>query len=189
MKVLVEVSARHVHLSQEAVDVLFGENHTLTHKRELSQPGQFACEERVNIIGPKSSIGNVIVLGPVRPRTQVEISVTDARRIGLSPVIRESGDLEGTPGCVIAGPKGEYELKEGVIVAKRHVHMTPKDAEKLAVQDGQICKVKVKCDDRSLTFDDVVVRVNSEFALAMHIDTDEGNAMNHQPSAYGEIIL
>ncbi len=189
MKVMVEVSARHVHLSQEALDVLFGENHALTHKRELSQPGQFACEERVNIIGPRSSIGGVIVLGPVRPRTQVELSITDTRRVGLNPMIRESGNLEGTPGCVIVGPGGEYELKEGVIVAKRHVHISSKDAEKLSVQEGQICKVNVKCDDRSLMFDDVIIRVDPKVSRALHIDTDEGNAMNYQIGACGDVIL
>ena len=123
-----EVSARHVHLSQEHVDILFGQGYQLTPKKELSQPGQFACEERVTIVGPKKSIANVIILGPARPATQVEVSLTDARTLGVNAPIRESGDIAGSGGCKLVGPAGEVEITEGVIAAKRHIHLTPADA-------------------------------------------------------------
>ena len=188
MKVLVETSARHVHLTKETVEVLFGEGYQLTKKRDLSQPGQYACEERVTIVGPKKELAGVSILGPVRKADQVELSATDARSIGLPIVIKESGDLVGTPGCKIVGPKGEVEIKEGVIVAKRHIHMTTKDAEECGVENGQIVGVKVENDYRSLVFGDVVVRVRDDFALAMHIDTDESNAACVAPGTMGEII-
>lgn len=188
MKVLVETSARHVHLTKETVEVLFGEGYQLTKKKDLSQPGQYACEERVTIVGPKKELAGVSILGPVRKADQVELSATDARSIGLPIVIKESGDLVGTPGCKIVGPKGEVEIKEGVIVAKRHIHMTTKDAEECGVENGQIVGVKVENDYRSLVFGDVVVRVRDDFALAMHIDTDESNAACVAPGTMGEII-
>ena len=188
MKVLVETSARHVHLTKETVEVLFGEGYQLTKKKDLSQPGQYACEERVTIVGPKKELAGVSILGPVRKADQVEWSATDARSIGLPIVIKESGDLVGTPGCKIVGPKGEVEIKEGVIVAKRHIHMTTKDAEECGVENGQIVGVKVENDYRSLVFGDVVVRVRDDFALAMHIDTDESNAACVAPGTMGEII-
>lgn len=188
MKVLVETSARHVHLSQETLEVLFGKGYELTKKKDLSQPGQYACEERVTVVGPKKELAGVSILGPVRKADQIELSATDARSIGLPIAIKESGDTAGTPGCVLRGPKGEVELKEGVIVAKRHIHMTTKDAEEMGLVNGQVVNVKVTNDVRSTTFGDVVVRVRDDFALAMHIDTDESNAACVACGTYGEII-
>ena len=175
-KFIIETSARHVHLTKEHIEILFGAGHELTLKKDLSQPGQFACEERVTVVGPKKELAGVSILGPARPASQVEISATDARSIGVGIAIKESGDIAGTPGCKLVGPCGEVELTEGVIVAKRHIHMTPEDAEKLGVCDKQIVAVKAESAERALIFEDVVVRVNKNFALAMHIDTDESNA-------------
>ena len=186
--VLVETSARHVHVSRRVLNILFGEGYELTHKKDLSQPGQFACEERVQVIGPKSSFPAVSILGPVRPETQVELSAGDARAIGVKAPIRESGDLKGSAGCKIVGPKGEVELQDGVIIAKRHIHATPADAEKYGLADKQIVSVKVDTDERSLIFGDVVVRVSEKYALAMHIDTDESNAAGCTPGLMGEIL-
>ena len=187
-EVLVETSARHVHVSRRVLDILFGEGYELTKKKDLSQPGQFACEERVAVVGPKSSFPAVSILGPERPETQVELSAGDARSIGVKAPIRESGDLEGSAPCKLVGPKGEVELKDGVVIAKRHIHMTPADAEKYDLQDKQIVSVKVKTDERSLIFGDVIVRVSPSYALAMHIDTDESNAACCTPGLMGEII-
>ena len=174
--VLVEVSARHVHLSEQDLETLFGKGYQLTPKKDLSQPGQFACEERVTVVGPKKELKGVSILGPTRKDTQVEISLTDARSIGVAALIRESGDIDGTNGCKIVGPCGEIEIEKGVIAAKRHIHMTPADAEKYGLQDRQVVSVKVDGKERSTIYGDVVVRVSEKFALAMHIDTDEGNA-------------
>ncbi len=187
-KVLVETSARHVHLSQEHIEALFGKGYQLTHKKDLSQPGQFACEERVDLIGPKGTITNVLILGPARPASQVEVSATDARSLGIKAPIRESGDVAGSGACTIAVGDKSVECAEGVIVAKRHIHMTPDDAEKYGLVDKQIVEVKVTSDDRTLTFGDVVVRVNPAFALAMHIDTDESNAALCKPGTMGVIL-
>ena len=186
-KILVETSARHIHLSAEALEALFGKGATLTNKKDLSQPGQFACEEKVELVGPKSSM-KVSVLGPVRKDTQVELSLTDARSLGLSAPVRESGDIAGSTGLLLRGPAGEYEIKEGVIAAKRHIHLTPADAKEFGVEDKQIVKVKLDTE-RPLIFDGVVVRVNENFAAAMHIDTDESNAACAFGTVYGEIIL
>ena len=186
--VLVETSARHVHVSRRVLNILFGEGYELTHKKDLSQPGQFACEERVQVIGPKSSFPAVSILGPVRPETQVELSAGDARAIGVKAPIRESGDLKGSAGCKIVGPKGEVELEDGVIIAKRHIHATPEDAEQYGLVDKQIVSVKVDTPERSLIFGDVVVRVSKNYALAMHIDTDESNAAGCTPGLMGEIL-
>lgn len=186
--VLIETSARHVHVSREALDILFGEGYELTPKKDLSQPGQFACEERVQVIGPKGSFPAVSILGPIRPSTQVELSATDARSIGITAPIRESGDIKGSGACKLVGPNGTYDLPVGVIIAKRHIHMTPADAEKLGLTDKQIVKVKSDYAERSLIYDDVVVRVNPNFSLAMHIDTDESNAANLAPGYFGEIL-
>lgn len=186
--VLVETSARHVHVSRRVLNILFGEGYELTHKKDLSQPGQFACEERVQVIGPKSSFPAVSILGPVRPETQVELSAGDARAIGVKAPIRESGDLKGSAGCKIVGPKGEVELEDGVIIAKRHIHATPEDAEKYNLTDKQIVSVKIDTPERSLIFGDVVVRVSKNYALAMHIDTDESNAAGCTPGLMGEIL-
>ncbi len=186
--ILVETSARHVHLSQKDVETLFGEGYTLTKKKDLSQPGQYACEERVTIVGEKNQIKNVIVLGPARQQTQVELSLTDARSAGIKALIRESGDLEGTFGCTILGPKGEVSIKEGVIAAKRHIHMTCADAKEFDVQDKDVVSLKIDTDDRSLVFGDVVVRVSDKFALACHLDTDEANAAGIAGSTQGTLI-
>ena len=187
-EVLVEISARHVHVTKEALNILFGEGHELTPKKNLSQPGQFACEERVTVVGPKRELKGVSILGPVRPETQVEISLTDARSIGVNALIRESGDTEGTNGCKLVGPAGEVELDHGVICAKRHIHMTPADAEKYGLENKQIVSVKVEGTGRETVFGDVVVRVSDKFSLAMHIDTDECNAAGISPNFTGEII-
>ena len=186
-KVLVETSARHVHLTQEHIEALFGKGYQLTHKKDLSQPGQFACEERVKVVGPKKEIANVIILGPVRPATQVEVSYTDARTLGVDAPLRESGDLDGTPGIKLVGPCGEVEIASGVIVAKRHIHMTPDDAVAYGVENGQVVSVKVE-SGRTALLGDVVVRVSPKFALAMHIDTDESNAVCGFGKCYGELV-
>jgi putative phosphotransacetylase len=187
-KVLVETSARHLHVTEATLKVLFGEGAKLTPKKPLSQPGQFACEEKVTVVGPKRNIENVTILGPCRKSDQVEISATDARSLGLPIVIRESGDTKKTPGCIIIGPKGEVVLQEGVIVAKRHIHATSEEAKALGLVDKQIVQVKVTNDARSIIFGDVVVRVRDDFKLAMHIDTDESNAGSITLDTYGEII-
>ena len=187
-EVLVETSARHVHVSKADLETLFGAGYELTKKKDLSQPGQYACEERVQVIGAKGSFPAVSILGPTRPETQVELSAGDARSIGAVAPCRESGDIAGSGACKLVGPKGEVELAEGVIVAKRHIHATPEDAEKYGVSDKQIVSVKVESDGRSLVFGDVVVRVSPSYALAMHIDTDESNAAFAKPGMMGEII-
>ena len=187
--VLVETSARHVHVDRKTLDILFGEGYELTHKKDLSQPGQFACEERIQVIGTKGSFPSVSILGPIRPNTQVELSAADARSIGVKAPVRESGDIAGSGACKLVGPKGEVEISEGVIVAKRHVHCTPEDAEKYGLSDKQVVSVKIESAERSLVFGDVVVRVSPKFALAMHIDTDESNAAGVTPGLMGEIIV
>ncbi|ODN29694.1 phosphate propanoyltransferase [Fervidobacterium thailandense] len=174
--IVVGVSNRHVHLSREDVEILFGKDYQLTPIKDLGQPGQFACQETVTIVGPKGSIENVRVLGPERKETQVEISLTDAYRLGLNPPVRDSGDLEGTPGITIIGPKGQVTKDRGVIIAKRHIHMHTSDAEKFGVKDKDIVKVIVEKGDRKLIFDDVLIRVSDKFALEFHVDTDEANA-------------
>ena len=187
-KVIVETSARHIHLSAADVATLFGEGHALTNKKDLSQPGQFACEEKVELVGPKGSL-KVSVLGPERKATQVELSYTDARSLGLKNVpVRESGDTAGSPGLKLVGPCGEVDLAEGAIIAKRHIHMTTADAEAFGLVDKQVVSVKIENDSRSTIFGDVVVRVNDTFALAMHIDTDECNAAGAFGEVYGEIL-
>ena len=173
-KFIVETSARHVHVTAEAVEILFGKGHTLTNKKDLSQPGQFACAEKVTIVGEKGTL-NASILGPERSASQVEVSLTDARSIGVKAPIRESGDVAGSGACKLVGPAGEVELSEGVIAAKRHIHLTPDVAAEFGVSDKQIVKVKTN-GMRPLIFDDVVVRVHASYAPAMHIDTDEANA-------------
>ena len=186
-KFIVEISARHIHVTKEQVAILFGEGHQLTAKKALSQPGQFACEEKLTIVGPRGEL-KASILGPERKEAQIELSLTDARTLGVEAKIRESGDIEGTAGIKLVGPCGEIELEKGVIAAKRHVHMTPADAEKYGVSNGEIVNVKVETEGRSLVFGDTVVRVRDDFALAMHIDTDEGNAAGIKGSAMGEIV-
>lgn len=187
MKILVETSARHLHVSQSDLETLFGKGATLTPRKDLSQPGQFAAEEKVTVKGPKGEL-KMTILGPVRKATQVEISMTDARSLGLVPPIRESGDIAGSAGCRLVGPAGEVELKEGVIVAKRHIHATTADAKALGIKDQDIVRVRVEQGGRSLVFDDTVVRVSDTFALAMHIDTDESNAASATGEVYGTIL-
>ncbi len=185
---LVEISARHVHVTKETLETLFGEGYELTPKKDLSQPGQFACEERVTVVGSKKELAGVSILGPCRPADQVELSATDARSIGVTAPIRESGDVAGSGACKLVGPKGEVELKEGVMVAKRHIHMTPEDAEVLGVKDAEIVNVKIDTKDRSLIFGDTVVRVSPKYALAMHVDTDEANAAAIPGSCMATIV-
>ncbi len=186
MKILVETSARHVHVTKEALETLFGAGYELTVKKMLSQPGQFASNERVTVVGPKKEMANVSILGPCRSANQVELSATDARSIGLDAPVRESGDIAGSAGCKLVGPAGEVEISEGVIVAKRHIHMTPADAQAAGVTDKDVVKVACGGEGRKLVFDDVVIRVRDDFATAMHIDTDESNAAGGPKE--GEII-
>ena len=188
MKFIVETSARHVHVSEADLETLFGKGAKLTHKKDLSQPGQYACEERVTVVGPKKEIAGVSILGPCRPETQVELSATDARSIGLAAPVRESGDLEGSAPCKLVGPCGEVELTEGVIAAKRHIHMTCADGEKYGIVDKQIVSVKIPTEGRALIFGDVIARVSDSYALAMHIDTDEANDACVPGSCIGEIL-
>ena len=187
-KFIVETSARHVHVTKEDLEKLFGAGYELTVKKELSQPGQFACTERVDVVGPKKTIPGVTILGPVRPATQIEVSLTDARTLGVAAPVRESGDIAGTPGCKLVGPCGEVEIKEGVIAAKRHIHTTPEDAAAMGVTDKEIVSLKVETADRTTIFGDVVVRVSPSFATYAHFDTDEANAAGMSGVVYGEII-
>ena len=185
-KILVETSARHIHLSEEHIEALFGAGHQLTVKKALSQPGQFACEEKVTVKGEKGEL-KMSVLGPARKASQVEVSLTDARSIGVKAPIRESGDVAGSGACTLVGPCGTVELTEGVIAAMRHIHITPEDAEALGVADKEIVSVKLDTP-RSLVFGDVVVRVSASYATAMHIDTDEANAAAAAGEVYGSIV-
>ena len=188
MGIVLETSARHVHVTKETLETLFGENYELTKKKELSQPGQFAAEERIRVIGEKGEFPRVSILGPCRKADQVEMSASDARSIGIKAPIRESGDVKDSGSCKLVGPKGEVTLKEGVIIAKRHIHMTENDAKNYNVKNGEIVNVKVNSKDRALTFSDVVVRVSDSYALAMHIDTDESNACGATPGLEVEIV-
>lgn len=187
-KVLIETSARHMHVSEKDLEILFGAGHKLTPKKELSQPGQYACSERVDVVGPKRTISGVTILGPTRNATQVEISLTDARSIGVTAPVRESGDIAGSAGCKLVGPAGEVELTEGVIIAKRHIHTCPEDAEKMGIKDKEIVALKVVSDSRTTIFGDVVVRVSPSFATSAHFDTDEANAAAMSGEVYGEIV-
>ena len=187
MKILVETSARHIHVTDETLEKLFGKGYQLTVKKMLSQPGQYASNERVTVVGPKRELANVSILGPTRKVNQVELSATDARSIGVAAPVRGSGDVAGSGACKLVGPAGEVELSEGVIIAKRHVHMTPEDVQTLGVTDRQVVKVATGCEGRKLVFDDVVIRVSERYATAMHLDTDESNAAGCPNE--GEIIL
>lgn len=172
---LVEVSARHIHLDAETLEILFGEGYELTIKRRLSMPTEFVCEERLDVIGPKRTISNVSILGPLRSKTQVEVSLTDCYTLGQVAPVRSSGDIANSPSIRLKGPAGEVEIKEGLIVAKRHIHMNPEDAERLGVKDQEIVSVEVETA-RPVIFCDTTVRVRDDFILSMHIDTDEANA-------------
>lgn len=188
MKVMVETSARHLHISAEHLKVLFGEDAVLSNKKDLSQPGQYATNERVEVVGPKGSLV-MTILGPTRPETQIEVALTDARKLGINAPIRESGDLAGTPGCTLKGPAGEVTIDKGVIIAKRHIHFNVEEAAEANVVDKQIVSVKVDYNGRSLIYGDVVVRVSPKYAAAMHVDTDESNAAALPGTVDGEIIL
>ncbi len=187
MKIMVETSARHIHVTQQDLETLFGKDYKLTPKKDLSQPGQFACVEKVEVVGPKSSL-KLSILGPVRPETQVELAKTDARAIGIDAPLRMSGDLAGTPGCKVIGPKGEIEIDHGVIVAKRHAHFTPEQAQDYGVTDGQAIGIKLEYNGRSLIFGDVIARVSKTAGLAVHIDTDEANAAGLTGTVDGEVV-
>jgi putative phosphotransacetylase len=171
----VGISNRHIHLSKEHLEVLFGQGYELTEMKPLSQPGQYAAKEKVAIKGPKGEIPKVRILGPVRRETQVEISRTDSFLVGIKPPIRDSGDIEGTPGIKVIGPQGEVELDKGVIIASRHVHFHSTDAERFGVENGQKIKL-ITTGERAVVFENVVVRVHPSYALDCHLDTDEGNA-------------
>ena len=186
--VMVETSARHIHVTQEVFEQLFGAGAVLTKKKDLSQPGQYACDEKVTVVGPKGEF-KMTILGPVRNATQVELSLSDARKIGVAAPVRESGDIAGTPGCKLVGPNGEVEIAEGVIAAKRHIHLDEKTAEEFGVKDKQIVSLKVGGNDRNLIFGDVVIRVSDKFAPAAHIDTHESNAAGLAGAVDGEIIV
>ncbi|MFN7147528.1 MAG: phosphate propanoyltransferase, partial [Myxococcota bacterium] len=181
----IAVSARHVHLTQEAVEILFGTGHTLTVMKPISQPGQFAAHEKVNLIGPRRSIEGVRVLGPTRGKCQVEVSRTDEFHLGLDAPIRDSGDVANSPGLTLEGPAGRLTLREGLICARRHIHMHPTDAERFGVKDRDVVEVAVDTDGRDLVFGDVLVRVHPEFVLEMHVDTDEANAAELDQGAVG----
>ena len=183
----VEASGRHVHLSRKDLDALFGTGYELTKVKDLSQPGQYASKERLTVVGPKGAFHNVVILGPVRKESQVEVSLTDCLQLGVKAPIRESGDIEGTPGIVLVNGDKSVSLDKGLIVAKRHVHMTPEDAEKIGVKNHDIVKVKVE-GARPLIFDDVVIRVSPKFATYMHIDYDEANACGFSKGIRGRII-
>ncbi len=176
--VSVEVSAHHVHFSQEHVESLFGPGYQLTPELPLSQPGQYACQEKVTLVGPKGQVDRVRVLGPTRPETQVEISMTEQFKLGIHPPVRESGDLEDSPGITIEGPHGSVTTDKGVICALRHIHMSPEDALRFGLRDKYKVRVRVEESDRELVFGDVLVRVHPTYRLAMHLDTDEANAAN-----------
>ena len=189
MKVMVETSAHHAHITEETLETLFGKGATLTNKKDLSQPGQFACEEKITVVGPRGEM-KMSILGPTRPADQVEISLTDARKLGITAPVRESGDIANTPGCKLVGPEGEVEIENGVIVAKRHIHLDPKTAEEFGLADKQVVSVKVgENSGRATVFGDVVIRVHQNFAPAMHIDTDESNAASLGCTVDGEIIV
>lgn len=188
-KIMVEVEAsgRHVHLCHEDVEALFGAGHRLTPIRDLSQPGQYVCEERVTLKGPKGTIQHVVVLGPERSETQVEISMTDSVVLGVRPPVRLSGDIEGTPGIVMSVGEKEITKNRGVMIAQRHMHITPKDACRLGVKDKEILKIKV-FGNRPTIFLDTVARVSEKFATYIHIDYDEANACGFQKGTFARII-
>lgn len=189
MKVMVETSAHHVHVTKETFEALYGKGATLTNKKNLSQPGQFACAEKVTVVGPRGEM-NMSILGPERSANQVEISLTDARKLGIAAPVRESGDIADTPGCKLVGPAGEVEIECGVIAAKRHIHLDPATAEEFGLADKQIVSVKVgEGSGRATVFGDVVIRVSESYAPAMHIDTDESNAAGLGGTVDGEIFI
>lgn len=188
VKIPIETSARHIHVSREDFQILFGKEAELHYTKELSQPRQYLCQERLTVKGPKGVFENTAILGPYRSQTQVELSLTDTRKLGIPGVIRQSGHIEDTPGCTLCGPCGEITIPRGVIVAKRHIHMTPSEALILRVQDNDEVFVLTKSYGRALIYADVVVRVDRNFRLAMHVDTDEANAFSSDAEPYGVIV-
>lgn len=187
-KLEINASNKHIHLDQDDLDKLFGKGYELTFKKALKQPGQFASEEKVQVIGPKGLFPGIRVLGPLRKDTQLELALTDCRQIGIDAPIRESGNVKGTPGCRLVGPKGEVELEYGVIVAKRHAHFSPEDAKEAGVENGQIVKIKIESEERTTIYDDVVCRVSDSCATEVHVDTDEANAAAMGGGAVCEIV-
>lgn len=188
MKVKIEVSARHIHLCQKDIEFLFGENYKLGFKRELSQPGQFLSNEKLTIQNQNYFIENISVLGPARDKTQVEISMTDARKLKINTEIRESGDIINSPGCVLIGPNGKLKKNQGVIIAKRHIHVNPSDEIAKFFKSGDECNLKIKTKFRSLVFSQTIIRISDKFNLAAHIDTDEANAAGITEETFGEIF-
>ncbi len=186
-KLPIAMSNKHVHLSQEDLEILFGKDYKLTKKKDLSQPGQFAAEEKVELIGPKNTIKGVRVLGPVRSATQIEVSISDAFTLGIEPIIRNSGDIENTPGVKVVGPKGEIELEKGVIIAARHIHMHTDEIKEFGLNNGDIVSVKVD-GVRGLVFDNVLVRSGEGHRLEMHVDMEEGNAAGVKNGDMVEVI-
>lgn len=186
-EVKIGLSNKHLHLQKEHIEILFGKGHELTPTKPLVQPGQFACEEKVDIVGPKNTLKGIRVLGPARPETQVEVAMTDARTLGIKAPVRESGKLEGTPGCKIVGPCGEVEIDHGVIVALRHVHLSPAQAEEAGVKDKDIVSIKIE-GERGLVFNNVLVRSGDAHEREVHLDTDEGNAAGCGPDSVCTII-
>lgn len=186
-KILVEGSGRHVHVTEADLETLFGKGFQLEEKKALSQPGQFLTHQKVDIVGPKGTLKNVSIIGPCRKQSQVEISFTDARPLGVSAPVRESGKLDGSAGCTLIGPAGQVELSEGVIVAKRHVHISEEDGKAYGISDGEMVQVKID-GERSLVFDEVVARVGTKHATAMHIDYDEMNAAGAFGTVYGTVL-
>lgn len=183
----IALSNRHIHLSQEDLNILFGNDYELTKIKDLSQPGQYACDEKVDTVGPKGTIKGVRILGPVRGVTQFELSVSDAFTLGVKPMVKNSGDIDGTPGVKLIGPKGEVELKEGVIVAARHIHMHTSDGKDFGVADKDVVSIKVG-GERGLVFNNVLVRVSDSYALEMHVDVEEGNAAGVKNGNLVELI-
>lgn len=180
-----EASGRHVHLTGDQIDTLFG--HALTEAKPLSQPGQYAARERVDVVGPKGTLHGVAVLGPARKQAQVEVSLTDARVLGLKVPVRQSGDVEGSPGCILQGPAGQVTLSTGVIAAQRHIHLRPEDARCFGVTDKQVVKLQT-LTDRPVIFEDVIVRVSPDFAPRVHLDYDEANACGFHGGDFGRIL-
>lgn len=186
-KILVEVSNRHVHLSREDIDLLFGKGYKLRQHRALSQPGQFAAKEKINLINSNTTIENVRVLGPERKETQVELSKTDAIYLKINPPLRNSGDLKSTPGIILKGPKDMVELKKGVIIIQRHLHASEKEAKKLGIKDGEIVSIKIPGQKETI-FNNILARVGPKHKLAVHLDTDEGNAADIAKITFGELL-
>jgi propanediol utilization protein len=187
IKVPVGISNRHLHVSLSDLETLFGKGHELKPTKDLSQPGQFACEETVTLIGPKGTISKVRILGPVRPATQVEISKTDSFVLGLTPPVRDSGSVSGSPGIIIEGPAGKVELKEGVIIAQRHLHLQTDEAAAMGLKDKEIISIRFG-GARETLFGNILVRVHPNFKMDLHLDTDEANAAGLNNGDLGTVI-